>query len=65
MNLGTLEKSLESRVFGFVPMALAYHAGISLLAATAWLCVVKFDWPDGIEEWAAAGDDDAEGGQGA
>jgi len=48
----------DTLVFGFMPMALAYHAGVSLLAATAWACVVKFAWPEGIEEWAALGADD-------
>ena len=43
----------ERLVFGFVPWALAYHAGISILAAIAWALVVRFDWPDGLEEWAA------------
>ena len=45
----------DTLVFGFVPMALAYHAGISILAAISWALVVRFDWPDGIEEWADAG----------
>lgn len=49
----------DTLVFGFVPMALAYHAGISILAAFAWAMVVRFDWPDGVEEWAAQGDADA------
>ena len=51
----------DTLVFGFVPMALAYHAGISILAAVAWACVVKFDWPDGIEEWASAEEDGSSG----
>jgi hypothetical protein len=55
----------DTLVFGFVPMALAYHAGVSILAAFAWACVVKFDWPDGIEEWASAGDDDGGNGEGS
>ena len=36
-----------------VPWALAYHAGVSILAACAWALVVRFDWPDGLEEWAS------------
>jgi len=47
-------------VFGFVPWALAYHAGVSLLAAIAWALVVHFDWPDGVEEWAAGDGTDTE-----
>lgn len=50
-------------VFGFVPWALAYHAGISILAAVAWALVVRFDWPIGIEEWASSGDERDEGGE--
>ena len=42
-------------VFGFVPVGLAYQAGISILAAIAWALVVRFAWPDQVEEWAAAG----------
>ncbi len=51
----------DSLVFGFMPMALAYHAGVSLLAAGAWLAVVKFDWPEGIEQWASEGDGAGDG----
>ena len=43
-------------VFGFMPIGLAYQAGISLLAALAWILVIKFDWPHEIEEWANAGE---------
>ena len=39
-------------VFGFVPIGLAFQAGISVLAALAWASVVRFAWPDHIEEWA-------------
>ena len=45
-------------LFGFFPIGLAYHAGISIAAALAWFLVVKFDWPDGVEEWASAGETD-------
>ena len=44
-----------SLVFGFVPIGLAYQAGISILAGIAWTLVVKFAWPDQVEEWANAG----------
>ena len=50
----------DTLVFGFMPIALAYHAGISLLAALAWWLVVLWDWPDQIEEWASAGSQDKE-----
>ena len=44
----------DSLVFGFMPIALAYHAGISILAALGWWLVVLWDWPDEIEAWAGA-----------
>ncbi|MFT5051041.1 MAG: hypothetical protein ACI8QZ_002448 [Chlamydiales bacterium] len=54
----------DTLVFGFIPMALAYHAACSLVAAIAWALVVRFDWPEGIEEWAKQAPDAAqEGGQ--
>ncbi|MFT5688402.1 MAG: hypothetical protein ACI8PQ_001241 [Planctomycetota bacterium] len=49
-------------MFGFMPIALAYHAGISLLAALSWALVVQWDWPDELEEWADAGALQADGG---
>ncbi len=56
----------DTLVFGFIPWALAYHAGISILAAIAWALVVRFDWPGGIEEWADEGPgSDREGGTNA
>ncbi len=30
---------------GFLPVGLAYHAGISLLAAVVWLAAVNLAWP--------------------
>lgn len=57
----------DTLVLGFVPITLAYHAGISVLAALGWALVVRFDWPHGIEEWAASapeeGDGSEDGGQ--
>jgi hypothetical protein len=32
-------------VFGFLPIALAYHAGISLAAAFTWYLATQFCWP--------------------
>lgn len=42
-----------SLVFGFLPVGLAYHLGISLAAGLAWFLVVKYAWPDHVEAWAA------------
>jgi len=46
-------------VWGFLPIGLAYHAGISLAAATTWFLATRFCWPVQVEEIAesAAGDD--------
>ena len=38
--------------FGFMPVGLAYHALISILAGVAWALVVKYGWPTHIEQWA-------------
>ena len=38
----------SSLVFGFLPKGLAYHAMYSLVAATFWALVVKFEkWAEG------------------
>lgn len=42
-------------IFGFMPVGLAYQAGISFAAAMAWILVTKLDWPHGVEEWADGG----------
>jgi hypothetical protein len=52
-----------SVVFGFLPTGLAYQMGISVAAAIGWALVVRLDWPEGIEEWAAhEGEDVADAG---
>ena len=53
----------DSLIFGFMPIGLLYHAGISLLAGLTWFFVVQFAWPSWIEEWADGGSD-ASGGEG-
>ncbi|MEM7307793.1 MAG: hypothetical protein AAF682_14030 [Planctomycetota bacterium] len=45
-------------VFGFVPIGLAFHALISVLAAGAWAWMIRVGWPSHLEEWA---EDGAEG----
>ena len=37
-------------VFGFLPIGLAYHAGYSVLAALMMAVLVKFAWPEHLEE---------------
>lgn len=36
-------------VFGFFPVALLYHAGISVAAAITWYLATQFAWPDDLE----------------
>ena len=33
-------------VFGFLPIGLLYHAGISIAAATTWYLATLFAWPE-------------------
>ena len=44
-------------LFGFLPIGLAYHALFSILAASLWALAARFAWPDHIESWAGAGDE--------
>jgi len=35
----------DTLVFGFLPVGLAYHVGLSLAAAATWLLAMKYAWP--------------------
>jgi len=35
---------------GVVPIGLAYHALVSVLAAVFWAMAVKYCWPEGVDE---------------
>lgn len=37
-------------VFGFLPITLAYHAGISLAAGFVWFLAIHFAWPSGLDD---------------
>ncbi len=37
-------------VFGFVPIGLAWHAGISVAAGVVWWLAIKFCWPSELAE---------------
>ena len=37
-------------VFGFMPVGLLYHAGISVLAAGLWFAAILLIWPTGVDE---------------
>ena len=47
-------------LLGFLPIGLAYQAGISLLAAIAWVLVIRHAWPEDVEAWADEGDQGAQ-----
>ena len=40
-------------VFGFMPIGLAWHAGISIAASAVWFLAVKFCWPRELDEEGA------------
>ena len=35
----------DSLLFGFLPIGMAWHVGISIAAAIVWLLAVRFAWP--------------------
>lgn len=43
-------------LFGFLPIGLAYHALLSILAASLWALASRFAWPEHLEAWADAAD---------
>ena len=44
----------DTIVFGFVPIGLAYHAGVSLAAGLLWALAVRYCWPHHVDDEAAA-----------
>lgn len=53
---------VEPLVFGFLPVGLAYHAGISIAAAFLWWLAVRYCWPAHLEAWAEQSDPARSGG---
>ena len=47
---------IDPLFFGFIPLGLAYHAGVSIVAAMLWAMAVKYCWPAGLEEDTAQSD---------
>lgn len=39
----------DTLVFGFVPVGLAWHAGISIAASAVWFFATQVAWPEGLE----------------
>ena len=48
--------SIDPLVAGFIPIGLAYHAGVSVVAALLWAMAIKFCWPDHLEDDMESGD---------
>lgn len=39
----------DTLVLGFIPVGLAWHAGISIAASTVWLLATLIAWPVDLE----------------
>ena len=44
---------IDPLVFGFIPIGLAYQAGVSIAAAILWAMAVKYCWPTNLEDEVA------------
>ncbi|MBI4717593.1 MAG: DUF3311 domain-containing protein [Planctomycetes bacterium] len=40
---------IEPLVLGFLPIGLAYHAGLSIAAAVVWALAVRYCWPRDVD----------------
>ncbi|MEK6674561.1 MAG: hypothetical protein AABZ47_02780 [Planctomycetota bacterium] len=40
---------VDPLVLGFIPIGLAYHAGISILAGVFWGLASRYCWPVGVD----------------
>jgi hypothetical protein len=40
----------DTLVFGFMPITLLYHAGISVGASITWFLATKYAWPKVLDE---------------
>jgi len=43
---------IDPLLFGFIPLGLAYQAGVSIAAAILWALAIKFCWPANLEDEA-------------
>lgn len=39
----------DTLVFGFMPIGLCYHAGISIIASCVWFYAIRKCWPSDAE----------------
>ncbi len=53
---------IDPLVLGFVPIGLAYHAGVSIVAAILWAMAVKHCWPADADAVDALPQSDVNGG---
>lgn len=53
---------IDPLLFGFIPIGLAYQAGVSIAAACFWAMAIKYCWPEGLEDDVAQSEDAAGGG---
>lgn len=54
---------IDPLVFGFIPIGLAYQAGVSIVAAILWAMAVKYCWPANLEDEATTGGRSVSGGR--
>jgi len=47
--------SIDPLALGFIPIGLAYHAGVSIAAALLWAMAIKYCWPQYLEEETESG----------
>jgi len=40
---------IEPLVFGFIPIGLAYHIGVSIAAGVLWALAVHYCWPHEVD----------------
>ncbi|MEK7731309.1 MAG: hypothetical protein AAB363_05580 [Planctomycetota bacterium] len=41
--------SIEPLIFGFIPVGLAYHIGVSMAAGILWAMAVCYCWPKEVD----------------
>ncbi|RMF75843.1 MAG: DUF3311 domain-containing protein [Planctomycetota bacterium] len=52
-------RRIEPLVFGFIPIGLAHHIGISIGAVVLWSLAARFMWVDESESLGAQGADES------
>jgi len=40
---------IEPLIFGFIPIGLAYHIGVSIAAGVLWALAVHYCWPRDVD----------------